>query len=175
MLTQEYLYKYLQYDPSSGDFYWKEYRNKEGTVAGALRRNGYLVIQFKNKQYLAHRLAWFYTHGYFPENFIDHINGVKTDNRLENLRETSNQCNQRNSGNCITNTSGVRGVLFSNGYWISRITVNRKTKHLCCSKDFAEAVAHRLAAEQALDWDFCRDETSALRYIKRYCENINRF
>lgn len=80
----------LHYDPESGKFTRKQIvqgsRRKPGDEVGLLHWKGYIKIPFDGKQYWAHRLAWFYVHREWPPNFIDHINEVKTDNRICNLR-----------------------------------------------------------------------------------------
>jgi hypothetical protein len=108
-------------------------------------------------------------HGYFPENFIDHINGKRDDNRIKNLREVSFRCNIRNSKVRNTNTSGVTGVTFDRDLkkWRASISVGKTTHYLGASVDFPEAVAHRLAGEQCLNWGGCNANTSAAIYIKK--------
>lgn len=160
----------LRYDKKTGDLIWKNYRGREGKVAGTLK-NGYVSVQLGRKQYLAHRLIWFINYGYFPESFIDHINRDKTDNRIENLREVTNQCNQRNSNTKTNKSSGIRGVSFDKGYWLARIKVDDKVKHVGCSKDLIEAVAFRLAAEQSLNWSGCDSTSPAYLKMREYlCE-----
>lgn len=161
----EYLHSLLKYDEHTGELIWR--RNKK--VAGGPLKSGYIKIQVKGKQYLAHRLVWFYHNGYFPEKFIDHIDRNNCNNKIENLREVSNQCNQRNSKlNCL-NTSGVKGVIFdkSTKHWLVRIGLGNKMIHVGCSKDLTEAVAHRLAAEQALGWEGCDSSSPAYLYMQK--------
>ena len=97
MLNQKRLKEVLTYDSETGIFVWrsKKSRNK-GKVAGHLRSDGYVAITVDSKLYRAHRLAWLYVHSYFPEHDIDHMNGVRDDNRLVNLREASRACNLQN-------------------------------------------------------------------------------
>jgi hypothetical protein len=99
MLSQQELKELLDYDPETGVFKWKVDHTcnvKIGTVAGTINNNGYLYIGVNNKSYRAHRLAWLYMTGSWPKDDIDHINGCKTDNRIENLRDVSNRDNQCN-------------------------------------------------------------------------------
>ena len=168
MITYERLKELLHYDPDSGIFVWNIGRPgaSVGTVAGAIRHDGYVRIGVDNKRYLAHRLAWLYVHGYMPENSIDHINRNPLDNRICNLREVSHMCNMRNIDTPKNNTSGVKGVIWNkhNLLWVAVIG-NKTIKY---SRDFTEAVAHRLAAEQCLGWAGCDSSSSAYKYMQEY-------
>lgn len=91
-LTRNRLWAVLNYNPISGLFYWK-CKDKLGShviignVAGGLDEKGYIRIRIDGKKYRAHRLAWLYTFGVWPTLQIDHINRVRDDNRICNLRE----------------------------------------------------------------------------------------
>lgn len=104
-----------------------------------------------------------------PENDIDHRNRRRWDNHIDNLREASDVCNQRNTSNRSTNKSGVKGVCWHSalGKWHANIMVEGKQCHLGYHKDLIEAVCHRLAAEQALDWNGCDDCSPAFQYLKK--------
>lgn len=107
----------LAYDPETGIFTWKvrpRNRTPIGTVAGGVRSSdGYARIQVaKGLRVPAHRLAWLLTHGVWPEHEIDHINGVRDDNRLCNLRSATPEQNQANQGIRKNNASGFKGVSF---------------------------------------------------------------
>lgn len=97
-LTVDRLRELLDYSPASGRFTWLTRRGRAaaGSVAGAIHKYGYQVIQIDGKGYGAHRLAWLYTHGSMPTAFVDHINGDRTDNRIENLRDVPNDVNCQN-------------------------------------------------------------------------------
>ena len=177
MLTQAEVKELLKYDPATGVFTWLVPRSsnsiKAGTVAGSLMHTGYVQIQIGKARYMGHRLAWLYVYGYFPENSIDHINRRRTDNRIENLREVSNSCNIRNSKPHSNNTSGVKGVCWAKRVqrWQADVKVNGRKIGLGRSKCFVEAVAHRLAGEQALEWEGCDSSTDAYRYMQAYIAN----
>ena len=112
-INQEQLKELLHYDPETGVFKWKNTlgsRAKAGDVAGTLNGNGYIYIKIRQKLYRAHRLVWLYTHGKFPENHIDHINGLRDDNRIINLRAVTQTENNRNQFIPTNNTSGHIGV-----------------------------------------------------------------
>lgn len=124
------LKKSFYYDPSTGVF--TRIKNvsqcKIGDVAGSLMKIGYLRISFKNKSYLAHRLAWLYMTGKLPKNEIDHINGIKTDNRWCNLREATRSENSMNKPIQKNNTSNFPGVSFikSTKKWRAYAKLNKK-------------------------------------------------
>jgi hypothetical protein len=89
---------YLSYDKETGLFRWKKGSGcnaKVGQPAGKAS-DGYVVIGLKGKDYRAHRVAWLLTYGKWPDDQIDHINGYRSDNRIENLREVSNRTNGQN-------------------------------------------------------------------------------
>lgn len=82
---------YLDYEPESGFFFWKRNTGtaRIGQIAGSVIDNGYRQIQVCGDRALAHRLAWLFIHGSWPQNTIDHINGKTDDNRIDNLRDAT--------------------------------------------------------------------------------------
>ena len=88
-------------------------RAKAGAVAGTIDRRGYLSVMASYKRYLVHRLVWLLTFGRWPEEFIDHINGDRSDNRPDNLRDVSRQANNQNRrGAMPSSKTGLLGVTF---------------------------------------------------------------
>ena len=87
--TVDYLKEILEYNQETGVFTRKKKISSSniGDVAGSVESQGYVIISIKNWPFKAHRLAWFYVHGKWPIDCIDHINGNRADNRIENLRE----------------------------------------------------------------------------------------
>jgi hypothetical protein len=93
--------------------------------------------------YLAHRLAWAFVNGEFPKSDIDHVNGIKTDNRIENLRLATRSENQCNRGKHANNKSGFKGVNWNQSVkkWAARCMVNGKRTHIGYFDDVALAAA----------------------------------
>lgn len=133
-LTQSELKKALHYDPDTGHFTWIDHRNvdKISTRAGLANRDGYLQINVNRTMYGAHRLAWLYEYGEFPNSGIDHINGDPADNRIANLRIANQAENMQNIAMYKSNKSGYMGVHFHkrNKKYQATIKAYGKQKHL---------------------------------------------
>ncbi len=130
-ITQSLLKTYFYYDPDTGIFLNLVARGrvKIGTVAGSLLKDGYWKIGLFGKGYKAHRLAWLYVYGSFPEGILDHINQIKTDNRISNLREVSirdNGSNRKDNSKIV----GVYKARNNSGRYTSQIQINGKIKYL---------------------------------------------
>jgi hypothetical protein len=158
MLTAERLRDLLIYNPETGLFSRRvgKARARAGAVCGDLDSHGYVRISLDCKRYLGHRLAWLYVHGCWPAADIDHINGVRTDNRLANLREAARRNNLANRRGHAS--SGLKGAYWhgQNGCWYSRIGVNGKSIHLGCFDTAEEANAAYLAAARKHFGEFAR-------------------
>lgn len=135
MITQERLKELLRYDPLTGTFTWIISRGtkKAGSVAGSPTL-GYTYIEIDKKKYKASRLAWLYIYGTHPSLDIDHINRIRNDDRIENLREVSKSENMKNCAMKSNNTSGFIGVTFAKdiGKWRASIRKDRKGISLGC-------------------------------------------
>ena len=143
-LTQERLKAVLKYDPESGVFFWlKSGKGRLPTlIAGTIAKIGYRYIQVDKRFYLAHRLAWLYVYGEWPPEQIDHINGIRSDNRLSNLRCVNNSQNNMNRPAQKNNKSGLKGVSFVGGsYYIAQIGFKKRNHYLGCFKTAEEAHA----------------------------------
>jgi len=128
----EKLRRHLDYEPDTGVLRWRlpnSNRVKVGSRAGAPHNMGYRQVRFDGTNYLEHRVVWLYCHGEWPRFHIDHINGDRTDNRIENLRDVAPSENQKNMKLNARNTSGYVGVSFNKntGKWVSR---GHKKKYL---------------------------------------------
>lgn len=144
-MNQTELKELLWYDKVSGLFLWrnaKKYNAIAPWSKAGWSDGGYIRIQIGKKGYLAHRLAWLYEHGVWPEKDVDHINGNRCDNRIENLRDVSRKINTQNR-RCagINSTTGVLGVSRhrDTDKWISGIYINGKRIHLGVFETIEEA------------------------------------
>lgn len=149
-LSLEHLRSMLSYNSETGEFVWlkRPRRNTHvGTVAGRFRFDGYQVIGLNRHIYLAHRLAWFYSHGQWPIAGIDHVDGNPSNNRLKNLREATSSQNHANMKVFANNTSGYRGVSRHKcGRWCAEIWHQRKKHYLGLFATKEEASrAHEIA------------------------------
>jgi len=148
---QAYLKEILRYEPDNGHFFWRKLLSKRavpGKKAG-WSQNGYVCISIHGRYYRAHRLAWLYIYGEWPEYEIDHINGVPDDNRIENLRPATSCQNKMNAAIRSDNSSGFKGVQWNSQRkrWKAVIQKDGKVKHLGFYHDVEEAAAARATAE----------------------------
>lgn len=118
----------LSYDPTSGLFVWLNPATLAGHVAGTVS-NGYIRIIINGSAYLAHRLAWLYVNGKFPEGEIDHVNGTRSDNKISNLRAANRGQNCQNKRSSRIGLRGVQRIKKS-GKWVAQIGFGGKRYHL---------------------------------------------
>lgn len=128
MITQDLVQELFDY--REGNLYWRKRSNAkvaQGAQAGTVNQSGYCVVTVNNKKIHAHRLIWLWHGKELPEQ-IDHINGNKLDNRIENLRASDYITNAFNSKLKSDNTSGVKGVSWCNTYqkWVVQIHAFKK-------------------------------------------------
>lgn len=145
-VTAERLRELLDYNPATGIFKWRLTcaTRRKGLVAGSRHRGWYWVIRVDKRGYLAHRLAWLYVNGRWPVDQIDHVNGIRFDNRIVNLREATSSQNRQNRKPKV---AGLRGIQKSYKKWRARINVNGKCLWLgSFSTQEAAASAYREAA-----------------------------
>ncbi len=145
-LTQDRLKELLYYDPETGLFTWlisPSIRVKAGDKAGCDYGRGYISIFIDKKKYSAHRLAFLYITGKFPVDMTDHKNGIKNDNRWDNLREANRSINSQNMRKPTKNNScGFLGVYKSYGSFAAQIVSGGKKIYLgtYASAELAHAV-----------------------------------
>ena len=156
MIAQERLKELLHYNQDAGTFTWKVNkgsRGKVGAVAGNVNSwTGYVVIVIDTKSYTAHRLTFLYMTGSFPKVHTDHINGIRHDNRWENLREVTARENHRNRRKHKSNTSGITGIRWKKKEckWLAEIRFNYVLRHLGIFSDKFDAICARKSAEVRL-------------------------
>jgi hypothetical protein len=145
-VAPDYLRSVLEYNGETGVLFWKRL-NKP---AGYNNPNGYVMIKIKRRLCRAHRVIWAIVTGAWPENFIDHINGIGVDNRWANLRAATFTVNNLNRPSRIT-VSGLRRVVWhdQSGKWAARVKHKGKLHHLGLFDDpkMAYQVASKKAAE----------------------------
>lgn len=161
------LRKLLRYDPETGKLFWlrrtaeidprcnhfnAQFAGKEA-LYGSSSSSGYRQGAIFNRQYLAHRVIWALVYGEWP-TCIDHINGVRTDNRLSNLRSVTkreNALNQRRRAKSSSNVIGVYWVSHANK-WRAEIKESSRRVHLGYFTKLEDAKAARKVAEQRLGY-----------------------
>lgn len=133
-MTQDDFHAMFEYVGTTGQLihrYTVKGGKIKGSVAGSPHNQGYIQICIRRKKYLLHRIIWFYHYGYWPGQ-LDHIDGDRSNNRLENLRECSYSQNHGNKRLNRNNTSGAKGV-----------TLNKATRK------WRAQLAHRYVGEYA--------------------------
>lgn len=154
-ITADQLRAHCDYDPMTGAFTRREShrRWKAGTVMTGTESHGYKLIWLMGKQRAAHRLAWLWMTGEWPEADIDHINGCRTDNRWINLRHVDRSTNLENMRHAKSNnrSTGMLGAYPSTkGRFTSRIQVRGVDKYLGCFSSAEEAHAAYISAKREL-------------------------
>lgn len=155
MVSIDIINEWLRYEPATGKFFWKKVKTRGKAVlhaeAGGFNMKGYRMISIAGRRHMTHRLVWMIETGEWPTQEIDHINGIKDDNRFCNLRTVPHKINMRNLSAHRDNKSGVLGVSFvpRRNKWVAQICIDgtRKTKY-CDSLE--EARYHRKKFESDL-------------------------
>lgn len=158
--SPEVLRQLLRYEPETGKLFWRDTRKKgngfnHGLLSepalDALHRDGYRQGTVLGSRILAHRVVWAMVNGEWPLNDIDHINGIRSDNRIDNLRAVTRRENAHNTKRRETNTSGHTGVCWfsRNKKWGASIMNDGIREFLGLFNSLDDAVAARKAAEVA--------------------------
>lgn len=172
-LTAEYLRSILDYDQESGVFVWRErpdmrpmwnsrYAGKRAGFAWTVNPGCvYWSIRIHDWPFLAHRLAWLYVYGEWPNGQVDHIDGDGLNNRIANLRLATKSQNAANARRPRTNKSGYKGVCLVTGRtdkWRATIKAGGRQVHLGHFSDPREAHAAYCEAARKLHGEFARPE-----------------
>lgn len=158
-LTQDEIKSLFDY--KNGKLVWKIKPNRNiriGDAAGSIDSHGYLQTKHNGIVYLNHRLIWLMHYGWLPR-LIDHVNGNKTDNRIENLRQATPQQNQHNAKRRVDNKSGVKGVIWhkDSRKWRADIQVNGKRRSLGCFDSIENAKEFIMLAREMLHENFANN------------------
>lgn len=157
-ISVDYLRTRLRYEPETGKLFWLDNEdmpnNWRARFSGKEALNstgdrGYKRGDILYRPFLAHRVAWALFYGEWPSDQIDHINGVRDDNRIANLRDVPHGENCKNKGRSSKNTSGVTGVHWDSQQekWMARIRVNYKYNYLGRFDCIGQAIKARREAE----------------------------
>lgn len=163
-LTQSTLKDLLDYDPETGDFTWlkRGQGRSVGSIAGHqwVDRSGikYINICVQRQRCRAHRLAWLWVYGVWPDKYVDHIDGDGSNNRISNLRLATASENLANSKRPKNNTSGAKGVSFDQASqkYVAKISVNCKRLHLGSFDTVSEAAEAYAKAAKGYYGEFAR-------------------
>ena len=160
ILTQERLKAVLNYNPESGEFTWKGGIRgaRKGNKAGYRRADGYRQIRIDCRLYYAHRLAILYTTGVFPVDTVDHKNRIPGDDRILNLRCTTNSQNMANSGAQKGSSSRYKGVSWhqASNKWMVRVMAGGINHYLgtFIAEDKAAEAYNQVASEWFGDYAY---------------------
>ncbi|WP_020184800.1 HNH endonuclease signature motif containing protein [Methylopila sp. 73B] len=162
LITIDRVRHVFSYDGATGILSWRistTNRVRAGEAVGSLNRYGYLATTIDGNRQMVHRLIWAFVYGKWPDEFLDHINGDRSDNRLCNLREASALQNAWNCRRHADSVTGVKGINFHKGRkkpFQARIYRSGTVKSLGYFSTIDEADAAYRAADRLLSGEFAR-------------------
>lgn len=161
-ITHKRLLELLDYNPEIGLFRWRQQRSWRapvGSVAGVVDRHGHRTMMVDQERFMAHRLAWFYVYQEWPPNEIDHINGLRDDNRILNLRLAVRWQQRGNQKRRADNRSGFKGVKRAGkNSWIARCRIHGKEYTKCGFRSPEDAHVAYLEMAKSIFGDYARAE-----------------
>lgn len=158
--TIEELREYLDYEPETGVLRWKKRPGRRvfvGDIAGHTMGDGYLMVTLRAVGLMQHRVAFALHNGRWPTPLCDHIDGDKTNNRADNLRECSASENQQNRGVPRNSSTGVKGVRRLAGGYLATVVISHRA-HTKWFRRLEDAAAHVKQLREQLHGDFARHE-----------------
>jgi hypothetical protein len=162
VLTQESVRELFNY--VDGKLFWKIHKPHSrfvGKEAGFYTGNGYKQVTINRKKYLTHRVVWLYHNGYFPD-VVDHINNIKDDNRIENLRSADRSKNQHNRAALKESSSGYKNVSWCKNAkkWRVSLCLKSKSHHFGLYDDLELADLVATMAREKYHGDFANHGTT---------------
>jgi HNH endonuclease len=156
-ITNQQVYRtFFYYDPETGLLFRRRNLNKP---VGWLNVHGYIETKFMSESIVVHRIIWIYMNGDIPKDLVmDHVNGIRTDNRISNLRLATRSENSLNSTKNKNNTSGVKGVTFhkQKQMWGAKIRMNGLVVY---EAYFLNKVSAESAVQKAREF-YCKEFTN---------------
>lgn len=154
ILSAARLRELLHYNPETGVFTWRVAGKGIpfiGAIAGGINRRGYWRIGVDLHRYMANVLAWLYMTGEWPTDDVDHKNGVRHDNRWDNLRPATRAVNNQNQRRArVDNKAGSLGVSPNRKKWAASITLDGSKTHLGSYATREEAYGVYLEAKRRM-------------------------
>lgn len=157
MITAQELRRVIGYDPATGFMY----NLKTGNSAGYATDDGYIRVTIGDRKYMAQRLAWLYVYGTWP-SLVDHINGDRSDNRINNLREVTQAQNQANSKVHCNNKTGVSGLTWDrhNSKWKVSVRIGGGRRVVKRFADLHEARAFNMYLRGTHHGEYLREPSN---------------
>lgn len=136
----------FEYDPQTGEIF----RRVDGALKkmGRVMSEGYIRLDYEKKGIYAHRMAWEIFYGSPPSGQIDHINGIRSDNRIDNLRDVPVSENRKNVALSARNKTGHVGVHLIKSRYVAKIKIRKKDIRLGTFDTLELAIAARKEAER---------------------------
>jgi len=135
-LTADRARTVLRYEAETGRVFWCQSLSKRaaaGREAGTINGDGRRQVSIDGRRYLTHRIVWLIVHGAWPAHEIDHIDGDKLNNRVENLRDATRTINAQNTRHARRHSrSGLLGAFWfkRDATWVSKIRIGGHMTHL---------------------------------------------